>query len=216
MNLKPLHDWAVIRPADAQEMTASGLYIPDTAQDKPYEGTVIAIGPGALEEEKYGKKKVEGKERKFIPTTIKPGDLVLYGKYAGQTYTISGEDLVLVRERDILGCILDRPARVKPKPLQIPAVTTAQASTLPAKRPAAPLMKRSEKTEVQVVKKTEPKSSVKKKVAKKAAKKSLKKFAKKAVKKTSSKKGLGKPKTAAKTSAKKTVAKKGKKTVKKK
>jgi chaperonin GroES len=215
MNLKPLHDWAVIRPSDAQEMTASGLYIPDTAQDKPYEGTVIAIGPGALEEEKYGKKKEEGKERKFIPTTIKPGDLVLYGKYAGQTYTISGEDLVLVRERDILGCILDRPVGVKPKPLQIPAVTTAQATTLPVKRPAAPLMKRSDKTAIQVVKKTETKPSVKKKVAKKTVKK--------AVKKTSTKKGQGaggkgpgKPKPASKATAKKIDAKKSKKAGKKK
>lgn len=196
MTLKPLHDWAVIRPSDAQEMTESGLYIPDTAKDKPYEGTVTAIGPGAYEEEKYGKKKEEGKERKFIPTTVKPGDLVLYG-YAGQTYTIDGEELTLVRERDILGILLEGPSRpsVKPKPLQIPAVTKPQSSTMLAKRPAAPLMKTEEKTVKKAAKNPSAKPAVKKKAAKKAAKKVVKKAVKKSVKKavkptkTASKKG---------------------------
>ncbi len=105
MNLKPLHDWAVIRPAVAEAKTAGGLYIPDTAQEKPQEGVVEAIGPGAYEEEKAGGKKESNKERRFIPTTVKPGERVLYEKYAGKTYTIGGEDLVLVRERDIIGVL---------------------------------------------------------------------------------------------------------------
>lgn len=111
MKLRPLHDWAVIRPSEAEERTAGGLYIPDTAKDKPHEGVVEAIGPGAYEQEKFGKKKKEGEERKFIPSTVKPGDLVLYQSYAGQTYTIEEEELILVRERDILGILSGRPAR---------------------------------------------------------------------------------------------------------
>lgn len=125
MNLKPMNDWTVIRPADAAEKTAGGLYIPDSAKEKPQEGVVEAIGPGAYEEEKFGKKKDEKKKRKFIPTTVKPGDLVLYERYAGQTYAIEGEDLVLVRERDVLG-ILSGDGR---KPLQISSTTSAKGTT---------------------------------------------------------------------------------------
>lgn len=120
MKLKPLHDWAVIRPSEAEEMTAGGLYIPDTAKDKPHEGVVEAIGPGAYEEEKYGKKKDKKKERRFVPTTVKPGDRALYEQYAGRMYKIDGEELILVRERDILGILPER----QPKPLQIPAITS--------------------------------------------------------------------------------------------
>lgn len=130
MNLKPMNDWAVVRPSDAMERTAGGLYIPDSAKEKPQEGVVEAIGPGAYEEEKYGKKKIERKDRKFIPTTVKPGDLVLYERYAGQTYTIGTEDLVLVRERDILG-ILSGEGR---KPLQLPASTSATGTTAIVKK----------------------------------------------------------------------------------
>jgi chaperonin GroES len=125
MKLKPMNDWAVIRPSDAAEKTAGGLYIPDSAKEKPQEGVIEAIGPGAYEEEKYVKKKDQTKKRKFIPSTVKPGDLVLYERYAGQTYSIAGEDLVLVRERDILG-ILSGDGR---KPIQIPASTSAKGTT---------------------------------------------------------------------------------------
>jgi chaperonin GroES len=125
MKLKPMHDWAVIRISDAAEKTAGGLYIPDSAKEKPQEGVVESIGPGAYEEEKYGAKKVEKKDRRFIPATVKPGDLVLYERYAGKTYTIDGEELVLVREREILG-ILSGAGRT---PLQIPAATSSKEAT---------------------------------------------------------------------------------------
>jgi chaperonin GroES len=105
MKLKPLNDWAVIRPAAAEAKTAGGLFIPETAQEKPQEGIVEAIGPGAYEEEKAGGKKEEKKERRFIPTTVKPGERVLYEKFAGKTYTFGGEDMVLVRERNIIGIL---------------------------------------------------------------------------------------------------------------
>jgi chaperonin GroES len=112
MKLRPLHDWAVIRPSEAEERTSGGLYIPDTAKDKPHEGVVEAIGPGAYEQEKFGKKKKEGEERKFIPTTVKPGDRVLYQSYAAEVYIVENEERILVRERDILGILPERPARV--------------------------------------------------------------------------------------------------------
>jgi len=156
MKLKPMNDWAVIRPSDAAEKTAGGLYIPDSAKEKPQEGIVEAIGPGAFEEEKYGKKKkIEKKDRKFIPTTVKPGDVVLYERYAGQTYTINNEDLVLVRERDILGTLsgADR------KPLQIPASTSAKGTTALVKKVSAPLTKKKEAAGTKTGKK---KASVKK------------------------------------------------------
>ncbi len=142
MKLQPMNDWAVIRPTDAMEKTAGGLYIPDTAKEKPHEGVVEAIGPGAYEEEKYGKKKIEKKDRKFIPTTVKPGALVLYERFAGQTYTIDNEELVLVRERDILG-ILSGEGR---KPLQIPVSTSGKETTAVIKRKTASVpMKKTKK-----------------------------------------------------------------------
>jgi chaperonin GroES len=190
MKLSPLHDWAVIRPSDAEEMTESGLYIPDTAKDKPSEGIVVAIGPGAYEEEKDRKKKEEKKERKFIPTTIKPGDRVLYERFAGQTYTVDNEELVLVREREILGILPTKPEkeRINPKPLQIPAVTSSATATSVVKRPAFPIVKTPAHTELRkptekAKKKAVAKKSAKKKAAKKTAKKAVKSAAKKSVKK---------------------------------
>ncbi len=192
MKLKPLHDWAVIVASEAESRTAGGLYIPDTAKEKPEEGVVEAIGPGAYEEEKRGKKKEEKKERKFIPTTVKPGDRVLYERYAGRNYTIDNEERILVRERDILGFI-DRP-------LQIPA-TTSPASLTEIMRRTGPSLP------VNVQQKKAPAGAVKKK-AKKAAKASVKKSAgKKAAKKTVKKTGkkvAPKPKKTSKAKAKKT------------
>ena len=103
MKLRPMQDWAVILPSTGEEMTAGGLYIPDTAKTKPQEGVVEAIGPGAYEAEKHGKKKEKGKERKFIPTSVKPGDHVIYERYAGQTYKINGEERILVDLRQVHG-----------------------------------------------------------------------------------------------------------------
>jgi chaperonin GroES len=154
MKLKPMNDWAVIRPSDAAERTAGGLYIPDSAKEKPQEGVVEAIGPGAFEEEKYGKKKIEKKDRKFIPTTVKPGDRVLYERYAGQTYSINNEDLVLVRERDILGTLSGAD-----KPLQIPATTSAEGTTALVKKVSTPVAKKKEAAGTKPAKK---KASIKK------------------------------------------------------
>ncbi|HUL01351.1 MAG TPA: co-chaperone GroES [Nitrospirota bacterium] len=184
MKIQPLHDWAVIRPSAAEEMTESGLYIPDTAKDKPNEGVVEAIGPGAYEEEKHGKKKKEGKERKFIPTTIKPGDRVLYERYGGQTVKIENEERILVRERDILG-VLTASSSGRREPLLIPANTSSSQVTSLGKLAMTAITTVPEK-------KTLEKKSVGggkgKARTKKAMRKTAKKIAKKAAKKIKPKK----------------------------
>ena len=196
MKLRPLHDWAVIRPAVAEEITEGGLYIPDTAKEKPHEGVVEEIGPGAYEEEKEHKKKDEKKERRFIPTTVKPGDRVFYEQYAGRTYKINGEERILVRERDILGILPERPVRssVSPRPLQIPAVTSSPSTTMLVQRSSpSPVAKTQESTTVRkTAKKPSAKPSGKKKAVKKAVKKMEKKSAKKSAKRTKADSSRGK------------------------
>jgi chaperonin GroES len=199
MKIKPLNDWAVIIPSEAMTRTAGGLYIPDAAKEKPAEGTVEAIGPGALEEEKRGEKKKEKKERKFIATSVKPGERVMYDRYAGQKIEIGGVERILVREVSILGIL--PPATARPKedlpPLLLPAMTSTGSSTALASR----------KTTGVSVRKEAPKPAVKKAV-KKSAKKTVKKAAKKTIKKAAKKKVAGKPK---KTTLKRTASKKAKK-----
>ena len=203
MKLTPLQDWTVVHPSVAEDLTEGGLYIPDSAKDKPHEGVVEAIGPGAYEEEKDFKKKKEKKDRRFIPTIVKPGDRVLYEQYAGRTYKIDGEDRILVSERDILGVLPARPVRVKRDlpPLQIPAVTSSPKETAIAKRPV------SAATSALPKKKATAKKAAKK-PAKKAAKKAVKKAIKKTIKKTVKKAGSVKPK---KSATKKVSTKKSKK-----
>ena len=92
-SIKPLGDRVVVRPEAAEEKTESGLYIPDTAKEKPQRGTVVAAGPG----------RVENGTR--IDMSVSEGDKVLYGKYSGTEVTIDGEDLLIMRESDILGVI---------------------------------------------------------------------------------------------------------------
>jgi chaperonin GroES len=93
-NIEPLEDRVVIRPLDAEEVTSSGLVIPDTAKEKPQEGEVIAVGPGRLDD-----------NGKRIPVDVKDGDRVLYSKYAGTEVKIDGEELLVVPSRDILARI---------------------------------------------------------------------------------------------------------------
>lgn len=172
MKLKPLHDWVVIVPAEAATRTAGGLYIPDSAKEKPEEGIVEAIGPGAWEEKKPGKKKTGDEERKFIPTMVKPGDRVLFERWSGKTHMIGKEERILVRERDILGLI--------EKPLQIPQATGTEATT--AIVPREDRLPITEGTGEKLFK-TPVKTAAKKKAsAKKAAAKPKKTAKKKAVK----------------------------------
>lgn len=89
MNLKPLADRVLVQPAEAEEKTASGIIIPDTAKEKPMRGTVIAVGPGKKDE----------------PTTVKVGDTVLYGKYSGTEIQVEGIDYLMMKEADIFATL---------------------------------------------------------------------------------------------------------------
>ena len=93
VKIKPLGDRVVVRPRPAEEKTASGLFIPDTAKEKPMQGDVVSVGPGRYEN---GTK---------VDMTVREGDAVLYGKYAGTEITLDGEDYLIVRESDILGVV---------------------------------------------------------------------------------------------------------------
>ena len=94
MNFRPLHDRVVVRRIEADEKTAGGIIIPDTAKEKPSQGEVIAVGPGGRDE-----------SGKLIPIDIKAGDTVLFGKWSGTEVKIDGEDLLIMKESDILGLI---------------------------------------------------------------------------------------------------------------
>lgn len=93
VSIQPLSDRVVVKPQPAEEKTASGLFIPDTAKEKPQRGEVVSVGTGRVEN---GTK---------IDMTVKKGDVVLYGKYSGTEITIDDEDLLIMRESDILGII---------------------------------------------------------------------------------------------------------------
>ena len=158
-------------PLGSRDGTAGGLFIPEAAKEKPAEGVVESIGPGAFEEEKYDRKKESGKkkDRKYIPTTVKPGDHVLYEKYAGQKFTIGNRELVLVRERSILGLLPEK----KSQPLQIPAATSPAASTalMPHAPAALPMEKKPVAERATPVEKTATAKTTKKAAPSKGKKK---------------------------------------------
>ncbi len=101
MKLTPLHDWVLIRTGEPKEKSSGGIIIPDTAQEKPVEGEVLAVGAGRLVEDKDSKEKI--KKKTFVKTTLKPGERILYQKYAAKEVEGDEEELVLVREEDVLG-----------------------------------------------------------------------------------------------------------------
>jgi len=107
MGIQPLQDWALIEPSEAKEKTTGGLFIPDTAKEKPVEGKVLAVGKGRWEtpEKKSGSKAKKKEEKVFRPTVLKPGDQVLYEKYGTTEFELDGKELVLVRESDVLGLV---------------------------------------------------------------------------------------------------------------
>jgi chaperonin GroES len=93
MGLRPLGDRVLVRPDDSDKPLPSGLVIPDTAKEKPQEGTILAVGPGAYH------------EGQRIPLDVKEGDRVVFSKYGGTEVTIDGEDLMILSERDLLGVV---------------------------------------------------------------------------------------------------------------
>ena len=94
MKFRPLHDRVVVKRIDAEEKSAGGIIIPDTAKEKPSQGEVIAVGPGGRDE-----------AGKLIPIDVKVGDRVLFGKYAGQTVKVDGDELLVMREEDLMGVV---------------------------------------------------------------------------------------------------------------
>jgi chaperonin GroES len=94
MNIKPLADRVVVKPAEAEEKTKGGIILPDTAKEKPVQGEVVAVGPGRVSDD--GKK---------IPMEVKKGDKVLYGKYSGTEVTIDGEEYLIMRESDLFAIV---------------------------------------------------------------------------------------------------------------
>ena len=107
MGLQPLQNWALIEPSEAKGKTTGGLFIPDTAKEKPVEGKVLAVGAGCWDapEKKLGSTPKKKEEKVFTPTVLKPGDQVLYEKYGTTEIDLDGKELVLVRESDILGLV---------------------------------------------------------------------------------------------------------------
>ena len=95
VSIKPLEDRIVVKPLDAEQTTASGLVIPDTAKEKPQEGKVLAVGPGRFDE--------DGEKR--IPLDIKVGDVVIYSKYGGTEVQYNGEEYLLLSARDVLAIV---------------------------------------------------------------------------------------------------------------
>ena len=94
MNVKPLSDRIVVKPEPAEEKTASGIILPDTAQEKPQMGTVLATGPGKVSD-----------SGDLVKMALKNGDKVLYGKYSGTEITVDGDDVLIMRESDILATL---------------------------------------------------------------------------------------------------------------
>ncbi|QND56130.1 MULTISPECIES: co-chaperone GroES [Mesorhizobium] len=101
MTFRPLHDRILVRRIEAEEKTAGGIIIPDTAKEKPQEGEVIAVGPGARDE-----------SGKLTPLDVKIGDRILFGKWSGTEIKLNGEDLLIMKESDVMG-VIEQTAAVK-------------------------------------------------------------------------------------------------------
>ena len=102
MQFRPLHDRVVVRRIESEEKTSGGIIIPDTAKEKPQEGEVIAVGPGA-----------RGEDGKLHPLDVKAGDRVLFGKWSGTEVKLDGEELIIMKESDIMGVIEGKPSKAK-------------------------------------------------------------------------------------------------------
>jgi len=94
MRFKPLHDRVVVRRVESEQKTAGGIIIPDTAQEKPMEGQVVSVGPGA-----------RGEDGKLQPMGVKSGERILFGKWSGTEVKLDGEELLIMKESDIMGVI---------------------------------------------------------------------------------------------------------------
>ena len=101
MTFRPLHDRVLVRRVEAEEKTAGGIIIPDTAKEKPQEGEVLSVGTGVRDE-----------SGKLTPLDVKEGDRILFGKWSGTEVRLNGEDLLIMKESDVMG-VIETPAEVK-------------------------------------------------------------------------------------------------------
>jgi chaperonin GroES len=102
MKFRPLHDRVVVRRIEGEEKTKGGIIIPDTAKEKPQEGEVVAVGPGARDE-----------SGKLVPLDLKAGDRILFGKWSGTEVKIDGEELLIMKESDVMGVVEGKPTSSK-------------------------------------------------------------------------------------------------------
>ncbi len=102
MKFRPLHDRVVVRRLNAEEKTAGGIIIPDTAKEKPMEGEIVAVGPGARNE-----------RGELVALDVKAGDIVLFGKWSGTEVKLAGEELLIMKESDVMGVIEGSTAKKK-------------------------------------------------------------------------------------------------------
>jgi len=102
LKFRPLHDRVVVKRIDAEAKSAGGIIIPDTAQEKPSQGEIVAVGPGGRDE-----------TGKLIPMDLKSGDRVLFGKWSGTEVKLDGEDLIIMKESDIMGIVEGKPKSAK-------------------------------------------------------------------------------------------------------
>jgi len=105
MKFRPLHDRVVVKRIDAEEKTKGGIIIPDTAKEKPQEGEVVAAGPGGRDE-----------SGKLIPLDLKAGDRILFGKWSGTEIKLDGEELLIMKESDVMGVVQSQAAANRPAP----------------------------------------------------------------------------------------------------
>jgi len=94
MSFRPLHDRVVVKRVDSEEKTAGGIIIPDTVKEKPSEGVIVSVGPGTRDD-----------SGKYVPSDVKAGDRVLFGKWSGTEIKVDGDDLLIMKESDIMGVI---------------------------------------------------------------------------------------------------------------
>jgi chaperonin GroES len=102
MNFRPLHDRLVVRRLEDGEQTVGSIIIPDSAKEKPQRGTVVAVGTGTVKD-----------DGTRVPLDVRPGDLILFGKYTSQEITLDGEELLIMRENEVLAVIQDAPTATK-------------------------------------------------------------------------------------------------------
>ena len=129
MNFRPLHDRVVVRRIESDQKTSGGIIIPDTAQEKPQEGQVVAVGPGGRDE-----------AGKLIAPDLKAGDRILFGKWSGTEVKLDGQEYLIMKESDVLGVIDNvapmRAVKTAPKPAKPPAAAV-KAPAKPSKPPVA-------------------------------------------------------------------------------